>query len=210
MARRPRDQQRSRVYAWERKVAGDTLFETRWPSLEQCASWAEPIWRAERGRYGLPRQESPAIERPAWGQRRALAFASHRITLPRSARNPWTVLHELAHRLCPSDEAHGARFVAVLMGLVSRHLGHDVHLLMASADELGVKYFVRSIGSVPVISISEKVERAITEQGAMTMMDLACWMDVPYKTVWGASLSLVRKRRARILRGKLHLPASAQ
>ena len=207
MRLRPRDNQRARVYAWERKVAGASMFTSQWPTLEECMGWAEPVWRKERARYGLARKNSPRIERPSWGQQSALAHADHRITLPKWARNPWVVAHELSHRLSPRDEAHGPRFVGILIGVLSRHCGYDVEELMASAQEMGVRYHVRSIGAVPVISPASKVERAIATHGAMTLMDLACWMDVPYKRVWGASLALIKQRRARMVRGKLQLIA---
>lgn len=78
-----RDFQRSAVYAWEdqagRRVNRHPCFER----LEDCQDWLDPIWRAERGRYGRARVPTPLIERPSWGQRSAIAHYDHRITLPR-------------------------------------------------------------------------------------------------------------------------------
>lgn len=97
-----RDTQRSRVYAWERLVAKlerRDFYAPTWDALEDVVSWARPIWRAERGRYGRPGAAMPAIDRPAWGQRRALAYLWQRkITLPKWARSPWVTIHEMAHR----------------------------------------------------------------------------------------------------------------
>ena len=122
MVRGKRDNQRSRVYAWERAavrhLAGRAFESSEFESLAECVDWAEPIRRKERGRVGLAKVRAPSIERPAWGQRSALAHPDHRITLPRWARSRWVILHELAHRLTPRDEAHGPRFVGVLIGLV--------------------------------------------------------------------------------------------
>ena len=204
-----RDNQRSRVYAWERaclrELAATSIGRAEFDTLQQCIEFAEPIWRKERGRLGLARQRPPAIERPAWGQRRALAHFDHRITLPRWARSRWVILHELAHRLTPGDEAHGARFVGVLMGLASRWLDYDAGELMALADRHGVKYRVQSIGVVPVHGPAWLVHRALRQEGPMTEMDLACWCDLSYLQVRGAALALVRQRRARWFRGKLQL-----
>lgn len=69
------------------------------------------------------------------------------------------ILHELAHRLTPGDEAHGPRVVGVLMVLAGRWLEFDVNQLMALADEEGVAYCVRSIDSVPVRGLTWHVER---------------------------------------------------
>lgn len=208
---RGRDRQRSRVYAWEREVCarllGRSIGTPDYDTIPECEAYAKPIWRAERGRVGLARQHAPDIERPHWGQRRALAHHDHRITLPRWARNRWVILHELAHRLTPTDEAHGPRFVGVLMGLVARWLDLDAQELMELADRHGVLYYVRSIGVVPVHGPAWKVERALRENGPMTEMDLACWCDVPYKQVRGAVLYLIGRGKARWYRKKLQLVA---
>jgi hypothetical protein len=157
-------------------------------------AWATPIWRAERGRYGR------AIH--------ALAHRSHEISLPLWARQPWTVLHEMAHRLTHGDEAHGARFVGVLIGLLARHDDRDAKELMEAALEQGVQFHVRSIGSVPVrepATITDRVEQALVEQGPLSEMDLACWLDLHWRQVRGAALVLQRRGRARWFRSKLLL-----
>lgn len=215
---RGRDSQRSRVYEWERRcvrdLAGLSLHdpEKGFEALEQCIAYATPIWRKERGRVGLAKVKAPSIERPAWGQRRALANDwRHAITLPKWARNRWVILHEMAHLLTPRDVAHGPRFVGVLIGLAARWLDYDATQLMAWADEAGVKYYVRSIGSVPILGPAAHVERALRSEGPMTTMDLASWLslgmriDVTERQVRGAAAGLARRGRVRWLRGKLHL-----
>lgn len=202
--KRPRDTQRSRVYAWENTIKGyraNPDFKT----LDECQSFLAPIWRAERGRYGLAKMVCPAIERPAWGQRRAIAHADHRITLPLWARHATIILHEAAHRLTPADPGHGPRFVGVMIGLLARHLGYDANELMASADAAGVKYHVRSIGSVPVHTLSHKLVKTVQENGPMTEMDLACWLDATYLQVRAAAMTPIKAGQARWLRHKLVL-----
>lgn len=214
MTRNSRDNQRSKVYAWERAVVrelgnrklGDAEFER----LAACELWAQPIWRKERGRVGLARVAAPAIERPSWGQRRALAHDDHRITLPRWARSRWVILHELTHRLTPRDEAHGPRFVGVLIGLVCRWLEYDANQLMHMADERGVKYSVRSIGVVPVCGPAWHVEQVLNStRRPLTPMEIACELSVgrgvpiACKQVRGAAVYLVRSGKAHWWRGGL-------
>lgn len=219
MKLRGRENQRSRVYAWERRCLRELgrtdISSAEFDSLDECAAYAEPVWRKERGRVGLARHAAPSIERPHRGQRRALAHPDHRITLPRWARSRWVILHELAHRLTPRDEAHGPRFVGVLMGLAARWLEFDVNQLMALADEEGVAYYVRSIGCVPVRGLTWHVERALRHHGPMTEIDLACHLslaegvDATPRQVRGAALQLIRQGGARWLRRKLTLTSAA-
>lgn len=212
-----RDTQRSKVYEWERRVAKlerRDFYAPKWESIADVVAWTRPIWRSERGRYGRAGSMMPTIERPAWGQRRALAYTyERRITLPRWARSPWVMLHELAHTLIQTrDVPHGSRFVGVLIGLVCRHLEYDATELMRIADETGVKYDVRSIGSVPVRGVQWRAQKALEVEGPMSPMDLACWLSlgtyhepVTARQIRGAMLGLVRQGKVRILRGKYRL-----
>jgi putative metallohydrolase (TIGR04338 family) len=229
-----RDNQRSKVYAWERacvqQLAHSGFYDAEFKTLEECAEYAAPIWAKERGRVGRSNIRAPKIERPNRGQRSALAHSGDgwdyvgagehkrnggRITLPRWARSRWVILHELTHRLTPRDEAHGPRFVGVLMGLVSRWLDYDATQLMNLADEMSVRYYVRSIGVVPTHGPVWHVERAVRHHGAMTEMDLACHLslsegvDITPPQVRGAALHLIRTGRARWLRKKLVLLEAA-
>jgi len=103
------------------------------------------------------------------------------------------------------DEAHGPRFMGVLIGLAARWLDLDAQEMMDLADQHGVQYYVRSIGVVPIHGPAWKVERALRENGPMTAMEIACWCDVPYKQVRGAALHLIGKGSARWYRKKLRL-----
>lgn len=204
--RHERDRQRSAVYAWE-KVASKGAWERfEFETLEECRAWLDPIWRTERGRYGRPGLQAPRIERPNWGQRRGIAHvAEHRITMPRWTRSKWYLLHELAHCLNPHHEVHGARFVAIFMGLLARHAGWDVKHLMETADAMGVRYQVRTIGSVPVFTLTARIAAALREEGPMSPMDLAAWIDVRYFSVWGALMGMLRRDEAAMRRGVIHL-----
>lgn len=196
--RRPRDSQRSRVYAWQRTLNGYDC-PPEWKTIQEVSAWAEPVWRTERGRYGLARKEAPEFVAAGWGQRRALSYRSHKISLPLWARKRSVVLHEMAHRLAPTGEAHGPRFVAILMGLLARHAGFNLQDMMEKADQQGVKYHARSVGTVPLQSLTEQLWALLP----ISEMDAACELDVSWRQVRGASIRLLTHKRARWLRGKL-------
>lgn len=195
---RPRDNQRTLVYSWEEEI-GTYRLPPEWKTIEEVCQWAQPIWLAERARYGQARKVCPDIVSSSWGQKRALAHASHKISLPLWARQRPMVLHELAHLLTPKDEAHGPRFVAVLIGLLCRHAGYRADELMALADAMGVKYHARSIGALPARTLSERLEALLP----ISDMDAAIELDVTWRQVRGAALRLLASKRARWLRGKL-------
>lgn len=121
------------------------------------------------------------------------------------------VLHEMSHLLV-NDHGHGPRFVGALIGVLCRHLQYDATELMQLADEGGVKYDVRSIGSVPQRGLQWRAERALATEGPMSPMDLACWLSigthheaVSWRQVHGAMLRPMKEGRVRLLRGKLVL-----
>ena len=201
---RPRDNQRSRVYAWERRASAGAIYRATMPTMDEVSAFLLPIWRTERGRYGMARHRPPELTHARWGQRRALAYDHHLIALPLWARNPWVALHELAHRLTPDDEAHGPRFVGVLIGLLARHAGYDAQDLLESAEASGVRVYRRAIGAVPQREPATLGERLLPLLPASDM-DLACELGVHWREVRGASLGLIRSGRARWLRGKLVL-----
>jgi hypothetical protein len=192
------------VYLWERQIEGYHR-PPEWKTVDEVAAWAEPIWRAERASFGLANHVCPDLVSSSWGQRRALAHSTaHKISLPLWARQRPVVLHELAHLLTPRDEAHGPRFVGVLIGLLARHAGYRANDLMALADTMGVLYHVRSIGAVPVHSLTERLAALLP----VSEMDAAIELDVTWRQVRGASIGLLKTKRARWFRGRLvHLEA---
>ena len=204
--RRPRDRQRTRVYRWETIAQKETAASANaypdFAELPAIQAWVHPIWRAERGRYGLAKAPAPTIERPHWGQHRALAYVERgRITLPRWARTPWLVLHELAHHLTPADEAHGSRFVGVLIGLLARHTGRCPEQLLELAHAHGVRVDMRSVGAVPQRELGTR-DRLLALLPA-TDMDLACELGLHWRQVRGLALGLSKQGLVRWYRGKL-------
>ena len=214
-----RDTQRSRVYAWERAAVARVHFEPCFESLDAAQTWARQVWRSERGRLGLPGVAPPEVRRPHRGQRRALAYPHlHAITLPRLARSRWVMLHELAHLLTPGGAWHGPRFVGALIGLGARWLDLDAQALMRAADEGGVRYWVRTVGTVPVHGPSWHVLQALQAcSRPVSLMQLQCELSVGFgldyspAQVRGAVLHLVGSGQATWRRRMLVLatPASS-
>jgi putative metallohydrolase (TIGR04338 family) len=194
-----RDNQRSLCYAWEKAVTGGKHFTAQWATMDEVAAYMKPIWKSERGRYGRANVPMPTLHHGHWDQRRALAYGNHTISLPRWSRNEWVVLHEMAHRLTPSDEAHGPRFIGVLMGLAARHAGYDVEVLKSKADEMGLRYYAGSIGAVPAVTLSQKLRALLPTSD----MDAAILLGVSYRQIHGAALALIRAGTARWYRGKI-------
>lgn len=209
-----RDQQRSRLYAWERDMAtkaaravegelvrSKSLFvpDDELHDLASCQAYVDRVWKAERARYGQGRRQPPVVVRPSWGQRRAIAHAYHQISLPRTVRNRWMILHEVAHRLTPDDEPHGPRFLGVLIGLLHRHAGYDADELLASAQEARLRVKPQSLGPVLERSLSVRLLDVLPA----TDIDAALELGVHWRQVRGAAMQLIRQERARWFRGKL-------
>jgi hypothetical protein len=213
---RPRDSQRSAVYAWERAAVPEfyTYQQKRAPTVEDVIPFVERVWRAERGRYGLAKRPAPVVT----GGRGAASYGLQSIRLAPWARTSQAViLHELAHSLdsrpvksflglfdVPTRRekrggGHGPRFVGIFIGLLARHLGLDADALMAHADERGVRYDVRAIGAVPVIHLADRLAKALP----CSVIEGAVELGVSYRQVQGAALRLVRQGRARYWRGKI-------
>lgn len=187
---RPRDKQRSRVYAWERAFVGGSFYQGSL-ALREVQALVSRVWAAERARYGLAGVPAPAIH-DGRGCRWARGGLS-KLVLPRWARSPWVALHELAHALTPKDEAHGPRFVAVLVGIAARHTGVDADQALQMAADMGVRVDYRSIGAVPVIKLHDRLIRELPA----TDTDLALAFEVSVREVQVAALTLIRKRLAK-------------
>lgn len=143
--RRPRDSQRSRVYAWERSLGAlDGPM-----AIDVCRDMVARVWMAERARYA----EDGRMPAPKVVNKRSGAHANpwtHTVAFSERARTPWIVCHEVSHLLQSRSESwHGPRFVGILIGLLSRHLGHCHLELLRSAKRDSIKVDARSIGAAP-------------------------------------------------------------
>ena len=135
-AARARHGQKSRLYAAER-----CLFIARpapaaaLADVAACQAYVDRVlgsrWYRGAFRYGPDR----VLVTDGRGARRALAYGWRRIGLPRWARQPAVILHELAHCTVAAGSAagaiprrhaaHGPEFVAVYLRLVGRWMGDE-------------------------------------------------------------------------------------
>lgn len=194
---RGRDRQRSRVYAWERQCQG-ALLRKETMTLVEVEAFASKVWLAERARYGRGRMAVPAVRHGA-GQRRALAnTGKHMISMPKFSRNPYYVLHELAHLLTPDNEAHGPRFVGVVIGLAARWLNQDARALLQQAEAIGVRVNRNSVGKVPPGRLSDYVLRALpgTPVAIAVQLNITHALGISYRQVLGAAMKLLKGRKA--------------
>jgi hypothetical protein len=198
-----RDSQRSAVYAWERSLDGVRMFHEML-NLEEVAEFVGHVWPKERGRYGRARSKAPTIRRVHMGQTSAISHGNE-VSFPRWSRNPWVILHELAHELLPSGEHHGPRFVGCLIGLAARHMGLDRDWLVESALAAGLKVNVGSVGATPRYGWHKRAADALSRLHGLAANDveLAVEMGVGYRAARGAVLSLLRdgvvRRRGRAI-----------
>lgn len=148
---RARDSQRSRVYAWERTLAGDE--DPAELSLQECADMIRRV-HSWYGLSVLPRVKDGRGTRLARGSDRA-------INLPHRARRPRSVLHEAAHSVVeifstqisrgasdprsPRPAWHGPEFVTILIDILERaEIGRGADL-RRSARIAGIKVARRQI-----------------------------------------------------------------
>jgi hypothetical protein len=127
-----RDFQRSAVYAWERKQFPNIYAGNM--ELAACVEMAHMMYGAwvsvEDGR----------------GRRRGCARTSRRrptISLPRVARSPEYLAHEIAHLIVERDDrgapSHGGIFMGHYLTLLSKWYGYDRATLVKSAQEAGLR-----------------------------------------------------------------------
>ena len=111
-----RDQQRSAVYTWEQGLASRMPRLRRRLSLAQCEAYVARVWHDLR-----PGVAPPAVK-DGRGRRSGLGTPTE-IKLPKFARRPYYVLHEVAHAVNPGGEGHGPAFARVLLDLLVRYEG---------------------------------------------------------------------------------------
>jgi len=137
MAREQRDAQRSKLYAWERQDVFPTFANHRELTLDECKALAAKMYGAR------------VVVKDGRGCRNASAHCYHRvakITLPKWARRPDVIAHEIAHwkahRIDPGAPAHGGIFTAEFIKLLAT-LGFDHDELVIKALDYGLKVYVK-------------------------------------------------------------------
>lgn len=141
--KRPRDSQRSKVYAAENK-AFPHMHDERM-TLAGCKSFVSIVvncqfWKESKGRKIVKIKDGR-------GTRRAMYYPkTNKINLPKWARNEWVIIHELAHFLCwqkheDTVPSHGVKFCGIYLKLVEQVLGAEAAVDLAVSFEMrGVKY----------------------------------------------------------------------
>lgn len=145
---RPRDSQKSKLYAAEREAL-EGLVAEQWGAGEVAViqAWVDKILSSAwwRRRYPSVRKvvvEDGAGHRSAMAKRRDLRLI---IELPLWARKDWVVLHELAHHATDAKHwgvaAHGREFARVYVELVEHIMSKEAgDALRAAFREGKVKY----------------------------------------------------------------------
>jgi putative metallohydrolase (TIGR04338 family) len=157
---RPRDSQRSKLYAAEAILQGAPDFKT----VQECQAFADSVmanrWvRARWNRY---------IEvRPGKGHTRATgSHSSGIIQLPLWSRQRLVVLHEVAHVLTPGNYAHhGPEYAGVLLSLVHHVLGAEqAAKLRVSYREHRVRYNLKGVPSSPRYTVPTQASVAAKQR----------------------------------------------
>jgi putative metallohydrolase (TIGR04338 family) len=145
--KRPRDSQKTRVYNAERALqCGDQGWTYR-ETQKYVNDITKTRWWQNRGGppFVLVKDGRGTTWAKAWdpyttdkGEDRPAT-----ISLPRWARDPVVVLHELSHILTPDTEAaHGPAYCANYLTLVKRFIGEEAHrTLRDSFKEHKVKWY---------------------------------------------------------------------
>lgn len=116
-----RDYQKAKVYRWEFKELEKCYphLKEEW-TLEQCREFAS--------RYKITVKDGRGCRHARGG--------SGTITLPRWARHPSTVVHEMAH--CFTNDKHGPKFMRTYIRMLARHFDVSRTALTAMATDCGI------------------------------------------------------------------------
>ncbi len=121
--RRPRDNQRSRLYAAERAAWAcyDPEPEMSWPEVKKFVF---------KVCHNL-KQDVPLLGQGQGARRAFVSFGGSRMVLPRWARKKTVILHELAHIISPDH--HGPIFAKNYVSLIKRFIGSTEAAIMRMA-----------------------------------------------------------------------------
>lgn len=129
---RPRDTQRSRVYAAERAAFGNGGPEGM--TIEEVERFVATLWesgtaRRARAREDCRRRAAPIVY-DGRGCRRATGGFGQ-VTIPRWARSRWVICHEVAHCIAGNRPWHGPAFCRVYLELIEEVLGFEARERLA-------------------------------------------------------------------------------
>lgn len=134
---RPRDVQRSRVYAADKSLQPHDRVDVS--TVEAIESYVARVWHDPAVRQSFPKMwPYPPHVRDGRG-RRSAAGCAHWIALPRDYRAEHIVLHELAHTIThqvhgPFNVAgHGPEYCAIYLRLVAVVMGEAAYAALHDA-----------------------------------------------------------------------------
>jgi putative metallohydrolase (TIGR04338 family) len=136
--RRPRDQQRARVYRAEGLAAKRLGPSTeRLETIEQVQDYVNRLMGTEWLRRSYNPRPSFITVTDGRGRRSACAMGSNRICMPRWSRSELVILHEVAHCLLTADYHrrrvcgdHGWRFAEIFLALVRNRMGVEAERVL--------------------------------------------------------------------------------
>ncbi len=136
MAKLKRDSQRSRVYNSEHH---HSLYQNNYSekmTIDEVREFIEKIMRSRWWKVRMPDDTYLNLKdgrRTRWA-RGGKHGSEIRINLPRWARHPIVILHEMAHTITPMDRcvaaSHGRQFCSNYLALIKRWMGREAWLEM--------------------------------------------------------------------------------
>lgn len=144
---RKRDFQRSRVYNSEFHHSHYKTLSIDKMSIAECRDYIERIMRSRWWKSRMPNVWHLNLK-DGRGTRRARGGRHGdgiKINLPRWARHPIVILHEIAHTITPKSRyiaaSHGRQFCSNYLALIKRWVGHEAWREMKDHFKKGrVKY----------------------------------------------------------------------
>ena len=140
---RPIDSQRQKLYNAQNESI-KKIEQPKFDTIDEVRAYVEKIMNSPWWKKRYPDIYRLEIENGA-GKTAAKGGPIRNglwMTLPRWARKPCTILHEMAHGIVPRDvAAHGREYAGVLVELVTRFMGKEAgKQLRASFAKHKVKY----------------------------------------------------------------------
>lgn len=131
---RPRDSQKSRLYASEWEVFGWSKMEFKDMGELEEYLWSVLENHRVQKKYQMARDIVSGTQKfkifNGAGHRRATTLFEGdliRVSFPRKMRSRWVVVHEISHVLAPRDvPAHGREFCRVYLHLVRLFFGQEM------------------------------------------------------------------------------------
>ena len=139
-----RDSQRGKVYKWERQFQERGTFCAKTFAYRCHNEMSMDEIKALVAKVNRHFKMRPTRIDPGAGRRSAYSYGG-KIALPKWARQPVVVLHEMAHEVHrylgrPGHAIHGREFVGIEMYLLVKFAGYDIKELIRTANEVNIEF----------------------------------------------------------------------